>query len=70
MCAVHRSVFGAGSIGRDDAGVHADNSRAKCGPAGLNCIKDWHHNWVHDCEAKCMVRSSSPNTAKNNSKSI
>lgn len=48
-------VFGAGLIGLDDAGIHADNSRANnlhCG--GDRCIKVWHHNWVHDCKAKCV----------------
>jgi hypothetical protein len=38
--------------------VHADNSRAPgCRPAAANlsrCRKIWHHNWVHDCAAKCM----------------
>jgi hypothetical protein len=35
-------------------GVHADNSHAPCGLNHTHCIKEWHHNWVHDCEAKCM----------------
>ena len=47
-------VFGAGSIGKDDAGIHADNSRASCGKAEGRCVKTWHHNWVHDCKAKCV----------------
>jgi hypothetical protein len=48
-------VFGAGLIGLDDAGIHADNSRANgvhC--AGERCVKVWHHNWVHNCKAKCV----------------
>ena len=47
-------VHGVGTIGKDDAGLHADNSRAPCGAGGVHCVKEWHHNWVHDCYAKCM----------------
>ena len=30
--------------------MHADNSRAPCGKEGMHCVKEWHHNWVHDCQ--------------------
>lgn len=53
-------VYDGGLIGNDDACVHADNSGTPCQPdpatgaITINCTKNWHHNWVHDCREKCM----------------
>lgn len=51
-----------GLVGSDDACLHADNSHTICEDYNTvpfaarkdACVKVWHHNWVHDCEAKCM----------------
>ena len=53
-------VSEVGLIGLDHAGIHADNSPATCMDWTLpqaqraNCVKIWHHNWVHDAREKCM----------------
>ena len=48
-------VHTIGLIGKDDAAIHADNSEGHtaCRRPG-RCVKEWHHNWVHDCLAKCV----------------
>ena len=52
----HCHVYNGGLLGSDDACIHADNSAAHCGSGSSTsrCLKHWHHNWVHDCLAKCM----------------
>lgn len=53
-------VYEIGLIGLDSAGLHADNTVVSCMdyslPAGqrADCVKHWHHNWVHDCREKCV----------------
>ena len=53
----HCHVHQGGLLGSDDACVHADNSASRCGRGNtstVRCGKHWHHNWVHNCLAKCM----------------
>ena len=51
-------VHDGGLIGLDHACVHADNTFVSCMNYSLpaeqraNCVKIWHHSWVHDCREK------------------
>eukprot|EP01062_Namystynia_karyoxenos_P042309 TRINITY_DN3088_c0_g1_i1.p1 TRINITY_DN3088_c0_g1~~TRINITY_DN3088_c0_g1_i1.p1 ORF type:complete len:807 (+),score=266.29 TRINITY_DN3088_c0_g1_i1:113-2422(+) len=47
-------VYQAGLIGGDDSAIHADNARTLCNWTTGDCIKHWHHIWVHNAREKCV----------------
>eukprot|EP01062_Namystynia_karyoxenos_P061677 TRINITY_DN5409_c0_g1_i1.p1 TRINITY_DN5409_c0_g1~~TRINITY_DN5409_c0_g1_i1.p1 ORF type:complete len:755 (+),score=184.43 TRINITY_DN5409_c0_g1_i1:108-2372(+) len=47
-------VYNGGLIGGDDAAIHADNAKTSCDWQTGDCVKHWHHLWVHNAREKCM----------------